>query len=651
MALLAAVVAALAAGSRAVRRRFAPWLAGPPAVLADAVLTISALVVLAELLGLVGLLDALPLLLAAGAAGAGGVALGRRGVGRRVAAAGGVAEAATPRWLEWAALAAAALVFAAWVRRTLVSLDFGIGGVDSTWYHLTFAAEFAEGSVTAIPYTDVDFLTPFYPANVELLHAVGMVAFGTAALSPLLSLAALALGFLAGWCAGRPFGVAPVTLLATAAVLGVPALVSSQAGEAKNDVAALAFLLAAVAFLLGGPRRGATFALAGAATGLAVGTKLNLLAPAGALLVATLVLHRRGAVAFAAGALVTGGYWFARNLVAVGNPLPWLGPLPQPDEPRSEDTLPPLSDYLLDAGAWDEHFLPGLETTLGPAWPVLVAVPLVAAAVALLRGSAATRAVAAVALLTAVAYVVTPATAAGPEGRPVGFVLNVRYVVPALLIGMCLLAIVARRRAGLVGAALAVLVVVTQLGGDDVWRDEYRRPALVLLALALAAIAAARRLRRPWLAAAAAGVVVTLGLWPLERDFHRDQYARALQPYTTWSLFGLEPVYAWARANEGLDIAVTGSTGAFFQFPLRGPGLDNDVEVVGRRGDHGSFAPITGCAELSDALSGFTHVVVTPYLDIWDPLRPQGAPELACVRMSGAREVLASGRIHVFELR
>ena len=651
MALLAAVVAALAAGSRSVRRRFAPWLEGPSAVLADAVLTISALVVVAELLGLVGLLDALPLLLAAGAAGVGGVVLGRRGAAPPVAGGRAPAETATARWVEWTALAAAALVFAAWVRRTLISLDFGIGGVDSTWYHLTFAAEFAEGSVAAIPYTDVDFLTSFYPANVELLHAVGMVAFGTAALSPLLSLAALALGLLAGWCAGRPFGVAPVTLLATAAVLGVPALVGSQAGEAKNDVAALAFLLAAVAFLLAGPRRGSTCALAGAATGLAVGTKLNLLAPAGGLLVATLVLHRRGAIAFAAGALATGGYWFARNLVAVGNPLPWLGPLPQPDEPRSEDTLPPLSDYLLDAGAWEAYFLPGLETTLGPAWPALVAVPLAAAVVALVRGSAVMRAMAAVALLTAAAYVVTPATAAGPEGRPVGFVLNVRYVVPALLIGMCLLAIVARRRAAIAGAALAVLVVVTQLGGDDVWRDEYRRPALVLLALALPAIAAARRLGRPWVATGAAVVVLTLGLWPLERDFHRDQYTRPLQPYTTWSLFGLEPVYAWARAHEGLDIAVTGSTGAFFQFPLRGPGLDNDVEVVGRRGDHGSFAPIADCAELRDALSGFTHVVVTPYLDIWTPLRPQGAPELACVRMSGAREVLASGRAHVFELR
>ncbi|HEX8207484.1 MAG TPA: hypothetical protein VF587_15580, partial [Solirubrobacteraceae bacterium] len=539
----------------------------------------------------------------------------------------------------------------AWVRRTLVSLDFGIGGPDSTWYHLTFAAEFAEGSVAHIPYTDVDFLTPFYPANVELLHAIGMTAFGTAALSPLLSLAALVLGFLAGWCAGRPFGVAPVTLLATTAVLGVPALLTSQAGEAKNDVASLAFLLAAVAFLLTGNRRTATFALAGAAAGLAVGTKLNLLAPTGALFAATLVLHRRGAVAFAGAALVTGGYWFARNLVAVGNPLPFSGPLPRPDEPRSEDTLTTLADYLFDGRAWDRFFLPGLDNTLGPLWFVLVAVALGAAVYALARGTPVVRAVAVVALVTAAAYVVTPATAPGPEGRPVGFVLNVRYVLPALLLGLCLLAIAARRRAPIVAGALAVLVLVTQLAGDEVWKDEYARPAIVLTALGLAALAVATRFKAPVTIAAAVGaIVLTLGLWPLGRDFHDLQYTRALQPYTTWSLFQMEPVYEWARTQKGLEIGVSGAA-QFFQFPLRGPELDNDVEVVGHHGEHGTFAPARDCEEYGRALAGRTHAIVSPYVDIWQPLIPQDTPELACLEMTGAREVLTSGQVHVFALR
>ena len=44
-------------------------------------------------------------------------------------------------------------------------------------------------------------------------------------------------------------------------------------------------------------------------------------------------------------------------------------------------------------------------------------------------------------------------------------------------------------------------------------------------------------------------------------------------------------------------------------------------------------------------------LTIQPYIDIWDPFRPQGAPELACVHMTGAREILRSGRIHVFALR
>ena len=646
VALLAAILIPLALAARAARRRLVPELDGATAALADAILTISGLVVLSQALGVVGLLRPIPLVVAAIAVGvAARAAAPQRRDGEREGSAPG------PRVLDRLALAAAALVFAAWLRRTLVSLDFGVGGVDSTWYHLTFAAEFAEGSVAGIPYTDVDFLTSFYPANVELLHAIGMVAFGTAALSPLLSLAALGLTFLAGWCVGRPFGAAPLTLLATTAAVGVPTLLASQAGEAKNDIASLAFLLAAAAFLLAPRTRTAHLVLAGAATGLAVGTKLNLLAPAGGLFVATLVLHRRGALAFAGAALATGGYWFARNLVATGNPLPWLGPLPQPDEPRSEDTLRPLSDYLFDADAWDERFLPGLEQALSAAWPVLAAAALLGAALALIRGERMVRALGAVALLTVVAYVVTPATAAGPEGDPRGFTLNVRYVIPALLFGLCLLAIAARRAATLVAAGFTVLVVVTQLAADEVWESEYLRPAVVLTAGAAAAAIAARSLRRPALVAAIAAAVLVLGLWPLERDFHRRQYTAALQPYTAWSLFDLQPVYAWARANRGLDIAVTGSTGAFFQFPLRGPDLDNDAGVIGRHGDHGSFTQITDCTELRAALEGHTHAVVTPYVDIWEPYRPQPAPELACLRMTGAREVLTSGRIHVFALR
>ena len=107
----------------------------------------------------------------------------------------------------------------------------------------------------------------------------------------------------------------------------------------------------------------------------------------------------------------------------------------------------------------------------------------------------------------------------------------------------------------------------------------------------------------------------------------------------------MTPVYAWAAGQDGARIAVTGTTGSFFQFPLHGRELQNEVRLIGRHGDHGSFTPITDCAELLEAVAGDTHAVVTPYLDIWDPFRPLDAPELACLRTAGAREVLASGPV------
>ena len=614
--LLAAIASTLAFGARAVRRRFLPELQGATAVLADAVIAVSALVVLAELLGVAGILDPVPLVLGAVAAGAGGIALGRRGRPAEAGASGAVGRSGTAAAggrgvvLTWISFAGAALVVAAWVRRTLVSLDLGVGGVDSLWYHLPFAAKFArEGSVTAIPYVDLEFLTAFYPANVELVHAVGMVLFGTAALSPLLSLAALLLALLAGWCLGRPFGVAPLTLLATAIVVGVPAVYETQAGEAKNDIAAIAFLLAAAALLVSARPRPAILAICGAAAGLALGTKLSFLAPVAALAAVAVWLARgerpgRGAAAFAAGAAATGGYWYLRNLFATGNPLPWLGPLPQPAEARSEHTATTLADYLTDGHAWSTYFLPSLDDVLGPMWPVMIALGAVGLAMGLAKGDPRLRALAIVGVVAAVAYVITPSSAAGPEAEPVGFGLNVRYVLPAVLLGLAVLAAMTKRRADVVAGVFTLVLLVTQLAPDPIWAPEHRRKAIALLVIGLAGAVVATRVKRPGALAAAAVVASVALLWPLERDFLDDQYTVTRPPYTAWRVFNMGPVYDWARDQHGARIAVTGTTGAYFQFPLHGPELDNQVQVVGEHGAHGSFTQTTTCDRARERARG-----------------------------------------------
>ena len=46
-----------------------------------------------------------------------------------------------------------------------------------------------------------------------------------------------------------------------------------------------------------------------------------------------------------------------------------------------------------------------------------------------------------VAVVSAIAYLLTPLGASGPEGMPVGFRLNIRYLAPGLVLALALLAI------------------------------------------------------------------------------------------------------------------------------------------------------------------------------------------------------------------
>ena len=45
----------------------------------------------------------------------------------------------------------------------------------------------------------------------------------------------------------------------------------------------------------------------------------------------------------------------------------------------------------------------------------------------------------AVTIVAAIAYLFTPLTAAGPEGHPLAFGINLRYLTPALALGLALL--------------------------------------------------------------------------------------------------------------------------------------------------------------------------------------------------------------------
>ena len=118
---------------------------------------------------------------------------------------------------------------------------------DSLWYHMPLATRFAHGShFGAVDYFDPIFFASFYPANSEVVHATGILAFDRDILSPLLNLGWLTLGLTSAYAIGRPYGVGPTSLIGGAIALGAQNLVEFQAGEALNDIVGVVDVLACV---------------------------------------------------------------------------------------------------------------------------------------------------------------------------------------------------------------------------------------------------------------------------------------------------------------------------------------------------------------------------------------------------------------------
>ena len=305
-------------GGDAVRRRLLPRFEGAPAYLASAVVALALLIWGAELLGSFGLWEPVPYLVLVGAAGLGLWRFLPRSEGE-----GGHPHPTSQVRVRMAPLPAAiafvvagiAVALFAWEAKS--KLSTGMTGFDSTWYHGPFAAGFFQsGDTWNLHFIAPQFLAWFYPANGEIFHAAGMLAFGRDVLSPLLNIGWFVGCLVACWCIGRPYRVAPWSLALGAIALSVPAL-ADQAGEARNDIVGIFFLLSAVAIALNAwegsaaertyPRIPGTTAfgsylVVGLCAGLAAGTKLNFLLPAAVLVFGVGLIAPRGLKRRAVGA-------------------------------------------------------------------------------------------------------------------------------------------------------------------------------------------------------------------------------------------------------------------------------------------------------------------------------------------------------------
>jgi GDSL-like Lipase/Acylhydrolase family len=700
VALLAILVLSLGFSSVCLRRRLMPNWEGAPGHLVEAILAVALLIWISELLGIVhllyaGTLIASTLLLAVA------VAFGPRVLSRRW---GGLADSpvrtpptsatgpAGPGAMSLVAVAVVALVFAHWGLTTADALSRGIFNFDSLWYHLPFAVDMAQShSVTGLHYTDTIFTNWFYPQNSELLHGVGILLTHRDTLSLFLNFGWLAIAFLAAWCIGRPYGRGELTVAAAAVLLECHTLVVREPGAAKNDLMAAALLLAAIAILInawvagrppvdGGEKEhgslppGWPLAAAGLAVGLAVGTKSTALAMAAALTVAVVFLAPAGRRLAAAGwwflaGLAGGGYWYLRNLAISGNPLPQLerlGPISLPHPERLQTGRPDFSiaHYATDTGVWRDYFEPGLHQAFGALWPLVIGGAIAGGLAALLCGrTRVLRWIGGVALFGMLAYVFTPLSAAGVEGAPEGFGINIRYAIPALLAGLTLLPLAppfAARRSrqwALLGVLLVILVLTDR--PDAVLRDPDRLFAWLVALLAVlvpAALLLAKGRGASGRAIAAAFAVLALVVaaigYPVQRDYLQDRFLNA-DPETSIPGMHLDSAYRWARDLSDARIGLAGTTGGFLEYGFYGTDLSNHVRYLGVEGPHGAFNAIRTCAGFRAAVNAadLDYLVTAPLLNFVEPSSPVSSPEAGWLRGEAAvTPVLTSGPVTVWRV-
>lgn len=706
---LALVVVPLAFAAYRLRRRLLPGWSGAPALLVESVAFVALLIWISEILGTFGLFYAGALivgaLLVAGTVAfwpAGPVAAGDPPpLPVAKASSGGVPPTAPPAGESGLSLLVMALVIAAtvfsWAVTTKHALDRGIFNFDSLWYHLPFAVDMVQThSVVGMHHAETVFTNWFYPQNSELLHAVGILLVGRDTLSLFINFGWLGIAFLAAYCVGRPYGRGAVTAVAAAILLECHTLVVRDPGAAKNDLAAAALVLAAIAILVEAyahrrvveleppieaeaqPRPWQLMpwavAAAGLAVGLAAGTRVTGLAMAAALTVAVVVLAPRGRRVGAFGwwllpALAGGGFWYLRNLVMAGNPLPEvesLGPISLPHPARLQEGRPDFSiaHYLTDTGVWRNYFGPGLHDAFGVLWPLVVFGAAAAALLAIFHGrDRIVRWVGIAALFGLVAYLFTPLSAAGAEGAPVGFGINIRYVIPALLAGIVLVPLDRRldgrwRQWGVL-AALVVVFLVTDRP-DDALHDPARVFALTLVLVAVGAPALlvygrSRGLGAASLIAASAALVlaaVAIG-YPLQRHYLRGRFANTGSKEEQIPGMDLNRAYRWARDVSHARIGLAGTTAGFAGYGFYGTDLTNRVVYLGQKGPHGAYNAIPTCSRFRAAVNSadLDFLVTAPFLDFLHPSRPIPSPEARWLRgESAVRPILREGEVTVWKV-
>ena len=215
-----------------------------------------------------------------------------------------------------------------------------------------------------------------------------------------------------------------------------------------------------------------------------------------------------------------------------------------------------------------------------------------------------------VGLATALAWLVAPTSASGPEGMPRGFESGLRYLAPALVLGLVLLP-----------AAPPVRDRLASLAAADHDSHQARRWGVAaLVSLLLAA--------------------VVVG-YPVERHYLANRYKDP-----SFTTPGLNAAFAWAGDVSGARIATTSTR----QYPLFGTDLSNRVQFVGEETAHGGFEAAPSCGDFIRLVNegGYDYLVASR--DRIETGKPPFPPQARWVEAAGGEAVLREPPTVVFRL-
>ena len=246
------------------------------------------------------------------------------------------------------------------------------------------------------------------------------------------------------------------------------------------------------------------------------------------------------------------------------------------------------------------RFLPALTQAAGSAWLALLATALAGTVLAWRARDRWVRIIGVAGLVALLTYPVTPYTASGLDGHPTLFAYDTRYLMPALLLGLVAMTLLAasRRSRIIVASWLLAITLVTALsdgqagisGGQFVKASLTHRAVIVALGAVaglLAAWAVARerttissnRVLRIG-ASTVAALVVVGGGWQFQRDYLDSRYRPLPQPTTDAA--------AWFSTVDHARIGIAASSRlrrAVQPCRLRGPPLR--LQRCGLRGSRG----------------------------------------------------------------